>query len=283
MPMQSPPRTRIARVATDILAICLLAAVGPAWTWQQARPSHERDWQEEVRLMAGVAIRGDSVHLENLRDFRYENGVAAPRWMKASFDLADVRRAWFVLSPFHPRIKAMAHPFLSFELADGRFLGVSVEARKQEGQSYSAVRGLLRSYETIVVLATEEDLLGVRAVVRQEPLHLFPLRVGEDEARALLRALLVRARELEARPEFYNTLTNNCTTNLIDPINAMVDEDVPWTVGLMPGYSVEEAYARGWLDTDRSLDAARTAHRVDDRVRKAYGAPDFSRRIREGM
>lgn len=277
-----PPHRYIgAALALTLLPLALLAAyVLPR------RPSHDREWTAEQARLPRVRVVGDTVHVEHLRDFRYrQDGPADQRWADATWDAGAVRRVWFVLSPFNARFRALAHPFLSFEFDDGRFLAASVEARKEVGESYSAVGGLLRRFETIMVLGTEEDLLGLRAIAWGDPLYLFPVRITRAQASELFRLLMARARELEQRPEFYNTLSNNCTTNLIAPINSLAADErrIGRLVGLMPGYSYETAFERGWIDTELSLEEARRAFFVNERVRAAAGRPDFSAAIRAGL
>jgi hypothetical protein len=280
-----PTRIRAGSAAIVTLALTFLAGgASLGLAWQRATPSHDRAWQDGQERIPLVRVIGDSVRIDHLRDSRhFPDGTSETRWTGASYRISDVERIWFALSPFNPRVRALAHPFLSFEMSDGRFLAVSVEARREQGRTYSAVRGLLPSYETIIVFGTEEDLLSLRAVAWNDPLYLFPIRVEPDQARTMFVALLERAREIEAQPEFYHTLTNNCTTNLIRPINRMVDLPIRWRVGIMPGYSFDEAYDRGWIDTDLPRDRARAVHHVNESVRAAQGTPDFSLRIRRDL
>jgi hypothetical protein len=268
-------------VAALLLALPLAIAADLA----PRQPSHDRTWVPEQLRLPRVGIDGDVVRIADVRDFRHRAGAAADQhWFDDQWSAAGVRRIWFALSPFNAKLRALAHPFLSFEFDDGRFLAVSIEARKEPGESYSAVRGLLRRYETIMVIGTEEDLLGQRAVAWGDPLYLFPVRATREQARALFELLMARAQQIEAQPEFYNTVTNNCTTNLIAPINTLTSDDrrIGRRIGLMPGYAYETAYERGWIDTELGLDEARRAFYVNDRVQRAIDAPDFSLAIRSG-
>lgn len=272
---------RVARALLLFGVVVLLALTGWAATAGRQQPSHDRDWAVEQARLPEVRTHGDTVRVANLRDFRHTpDQPPEVRWTRGEYHLERLARVWFVLSPFSPRFKGLAHPFLSFEFEDGRFLAVSVEARKEAGETYSPVRGMLRRFETMVVLGTEPDLLGLRAVAWDDPLFLYPVAVTRDQGRQLLVALLDRAREIEARPEFYNTITNNCTTNLLRPINLMADRKVGHVVGLLPGYSFDAAFRRGWIDTDLPVEEARAAHRLNERVQAAIGDPDFSRTIR---
>ncbi len=272
------------RAAAMIAATIALGAGSLGVAWHRAEPTHDRAWQDGHQRIADLTVVGDSLHIGNLRDSRhFPDGTSETRWTEASYRISDVERIWFALSPFSSRVRALAHPFLSFEMRDGRFVVVSVEARRVEGQRYSAVRGLLPTYETLFVFGTEQDLLRLRAVAWGDPVYLFPIRVEPGQARELFAALVGRAQEIERQPEFYHTLTNNCTTNLIRPINQMVEIPVSWRIGVMPGYSFDEAYRRGWIDTDLPMEAARTAHFVNDRVAAALDDPGFSRAIRAGL
>ncbi|HSJ23386.1 MAG TPA: DUF4105 domain-containing protein [Longimicrobiales bacterium] len=277
------PHSRIRRAAAGAAVACTIVLGGIAADVAPRRPSHDRNWTVEQARMPHVHIEGTTVAIRDVRDFRHHaDGVTDEAWHDDAFDVNDVARVWFVLSPFSPRLRGLAHPFLSFEFNDGRFLAVSVEARKEVGESYSAVRGLMRRYETMVVIGTEADLLGLRAVAWQDPIYLFPVNVTKEQAADLFLRLMERARALHASPEFYHTVLNNCTTNLIDPINeiAAAERRVGRLVGLVPGYSYEAAYRRGWIDTDRPLEETRAAHLANDRIRRFVDEPDFSRLVR---
>lgn len=266
-----------------LLLLLFLACAALALDVLPRRASHDRNWAAEQTRLPVVRIDGDLVRIENLRDFSHKvDGRTEARWTEATYDLASIERVWFALSPFVPRLKGIAHPFLSFEFADGRTLAVSVEARKEAGESYSPLRGLLRRYETMVVLGTEADLLSVRVIAWDDPLYFFPIRITREQGRHILRDLLTRAQEIERTPTWYNTLTNNCTTTIIASINELAPDDrrLGPLVGLLPGYSLEAAWKRGWIDSEQSLDETRVAHHANERIRAAIGHEDFSRAIR---
>src|SRR3984957_297726 len=110
---------------------------------------------------------------------------------------------------------SIAHVFLSFGFADGRHLAVSVETRRRNGQGFSAIAGFFRRYQLIFVVADERDLIGVRTDIRRERVYLYPLRITPEETRRLFGGYMDRATALAERPEFYNTVTNNCTSNIV--------------------------------------------------------------------
>lgn len=270
------------RRALIILAIVIAIAVA-GWTVTagRERPSHARDWVVEQARLPAIRIDGDTVRVTHLRDFRhFADAPSTEHWTDGVYDLSRLERVWFALSPFSPRFKGVAHPFLSFEFSDSQFLAVSVEARKEVGESYSPFSGLFRKYETMIVLGTEQDLLGLRAVAWADPMFVYPVAATREQTRELFLALLTRAQQIEATPEFYNTITNNCTTNILEPVNRMARRKVGPIVGMLPGYSLEAAFDRGWIDTSLSIDEARTAHLMNDRIRASIDEADFSHRIR---
>lgn len=266
-----------------LLLTALVAGAAGVVAWQATeRPSHERAWVPEQAVLPRVTFRGDTVEVAHLRAFRHtSDSTFDARRETQTYDLRTVETVWYVLSPFNPDWRGPAHSFLSFGFADGRYLAVSVEARREAGEAYSTVKGALRQYELIVVLGDERDLVGLRAVTWDDPVYLYPGRATPAQARTILEALLRRAAAVEARPEFYHTLTNNCTTNLLDAVNAAREE--PIAVGprvLVPGYSDALAHELGLLDTDLPLDEARRRFRINERAAAAAGAADFSAAIR---
>lgn len=266
------------------LALALLVAALGVAAWQLSlRPSNARPWAPEQAVLPRVTVEGDTARVGRLRDFVHTSDTTAVRRYRSRvYDLRRVRRVWYVLSPFNPDWRGPAHSFFSFELTGGEFVSVSVEARREAGEAFSTWKGTLRQYELIVVVGTERDLVGLRAVTWDDPVYLYPGRATPAQARALFVALLRRAEELERRPEFYNTLTNNCTTNLLDAVNAVRERPIAYGLPvLFPGYSDRLAYDEGLIDTDLPLDSARAAFRINERAKAAARAPDFSRRIRQ--
>lgn len=246
-------------------------------------PSNDRLWSPDHARLPQISIGEDIVDIQGMRDFRHGPGdVAQVRYTDGSYPLAEVQRVWFVLAPFASRYRGLAHSFLSFEFADGRFVAVSVEARREAREKYSLLGGLFRAFEITYVVGTEEDLLGARAV-RGDTLFLYPSVATPEQAKAIFVDMMERARRTQESPEFYQTLFNNCTTNLRDHINRATPAQLPWGWGiLLPGFSDALALREGLLDTSLDLEQARARFRVDTQVRRvlAEGGEDFGRRIR---
>ena len=93
------------------------------------------------------------------------------------------------------------HTFVSFGFEGGEQLAVSVETRKEVGESYSTWAGFFKRFELIYVFADERDVIGVRTNHRGEHVYLYRLRAQPGAAaRAvpLLPELRRRARALAA-------------------------------------------------------------------------------------
>src|SRR5690606_6223590 len=110
---------------------------------------------------------------------------------------------------------------------------------------------------------------------------LYPIRATPAQARALFESMLARANRVATTPEFYNTLTNTCTSNIVDHIESIAPGRVPWShKTLLPAYSDDLAYDLGLIDTDRPRETYRAAHRINERTQSAANRPDFSVAIR---
>lgn len=274
--MKLPKRIRKRYAA----AALLLPLVGG---WAAVRPSNHRDWTADNAVLPAAELAGDSVRVRNVRNNVYVTPARfTVRHEDRAYDLRELESAWFVVEPFSRDWRGPAHTLVSFGFRDGRYLAVSVEIRKEKGETYSPLKGLLKRFEITYVVADERDVIGLRANYRKDPVYLYPIRAERAQIRAMLTDMLARANELRAKPEFYNTLTNTCTTNLVRHVNRITPERVPFSYKvLLPGYSDRLAYDLGLIDTDLPFEEARARFHINARAEKYAGAPDFSRRIRE--
>ncbi|HEX8392147.1 MAG TPA: DUF4105 domain-containing protein [Longimicrobium sp.] len=264
--------------------LCLVAALALGWAALRlsTNPSHARTWRTEQRVLPRVALTDSVVTVRNVRDFTFRTATDfTPGYRDRRYDLRKIERVWFVLSPFNPDWRGPAHSFLSFSFSDSQYVSVSVEARREADEDYSVWMGALRQYELMYVIGEERDVIGLRAVTWNDPVYLYPVRATPEQARALFVSMMRRAQALERRPDFYNTFTNNCTTNILDPVNEMRTEPIRFGMDvLLPGYSDELAYRHGLIDTELPLEQARERFRINERAQAAAGRPDFSARIR---
>ena len=113
---------------------------------------------------------------------------------------------------------AVAHTFLSFGFSDGRYLSVSVEIRPEVGESYGMLDGFFKQYELIYIWGDERDLVRTRTNYWNEDAYLYRSSLSEDKIQRLFISMLERTNSLYKNPEFYNTLTESCTSSVAIPI-----------------------------------------------------------------
>jgi len=131
-----------------------------------------------------------------------------------------------------------------------------------------------------VVECDERDVVGVRSNFRGEDVQLYRLNASPDAARRLLLEYVSDANELVVQPQFYNSLTTNCTTTAVKMMRAVgASISFDWRL-IVNGYLPDYAYARGALDTRVSLPALKESAHIDARARLADGSPRFSQLIR---
>ena len=251
--------------------------------WSTLGASNDRVWQPDVAMLPSAEIEGEIVTLRNIRSFSYRSETDyTPRWYDKSFDLRQLDT--LDLIAVYWMGDAIAHTILSFGFA-GEQIAISIEARKEQDEAYSAFAGFFRRYELYYVVADESDLIGLRASYRDPPedVYLYRTNAPPERLRHLFLEYVTKIDELNDRPEFYNTATTNCTTNIVMHIQA-IGPQVPlsWKM-LLSGYFPELVYERGSLDQSLPFDALRRQSHINERARAADGADDFSRRIRENL
>lgn len=245
------------------------------------RPSNDRDWPDDLALLARAEIDGNRVTLRNIRNFEWHTDTAGtPRWYDKTFDLDALRTVDFVVVPFLENA-ALAHTMLSFGFSTGEYVTISVEVRAEREEPYSAAAGFFRQYELIYLVADERDVIRLRTEHRLCDVYLYPTTAPPEKVRELFLDMLARVNELAERPEFYDTLTNNCTTNLWQHVNRIAPGRVPYgTQILLPGLSDQLAYDLGLLQSRGSFAATKAQAWVNARAYKHRSDPDFSLKIR---
>jgi hypothetical protein len=190
---------------------------------------------------------------------------------------------WFMVERFGPHDEmtpAIAHTLLSFGFG-GEYVAVSVEIRKERGESYSPWKGLLRQYELMYVVADERDVIGLRTNHRRDTVYLYPVRAPVEAMRRAFVEMLQRANQLAEAPEFYNTLTSTCTTNLVRHVNTIAPARIPPSYKvILPAYSDSLAYDLGLIPNGQPLEQVRAAHRIDALAQELGVRADFSRALR---
>jgi hypothetical protein len=251
--------------------------------WLSIEPSNERDWQPEVAVLPYATRDGDLVMLHEVRNFDYRTEQDyVPRYDDRTFDLRQLDAVDLIAVYWAG--DAIAHIMLSFGFG-GDHVAVSIETRKTKGQAYSSIAGFFKQYELIYVVGDERDLIRVRTNYRrpEEQVYLYRTRARPEDARDLFLEYVDKINQLKERPEFYNTLTTNCTTDVWWLVRHLTGQlPLDWRV-LLSGYFPEYAYDLGSLDTSMPFQELKARSLINAKAHAADQDPEFSERIRAGL
>jgi hypothetical protein len=265
-----------------LLSILIGFAVVVLW-WLTLRPSNHRHWQPDVAQTAWAEIDGDLVTLHNVRNCDYRTEIDyTPRWETRTLRVSQITGLDLAInywgSPY------MAHPIASFQFVGAPPLCFSIETRKEIGERYSPIGGLYRQYELIYVCADERDVIRVRTNYRHgEDIYIYHTLASPAQTRERFLEYLKTLNTLHSSPRWYNAITTNCTTSI--RIQRPPNERTPWDWRiLVNGKGDEMLYERHIIATGGLPFAElKQRSRINEHARAADQAPDFSRRIREGI
>ena len=250
--------------------------------WLLIPPSNDRAWRKDVAVLPHADIKGNLVTIHNIRNFDYRTTEDFDvRYYDKTYDLDKLRSVDFFMSFWAPM--PFCHTMVSFGFEGGDYLCVSIETRPKENQGYSPLAACFKQFELVYVAGDERDLIRLRTNFRDEAVYLYHIQTTRDGMRRFFLRYCQRMNDLWARPEWYCTLTRNCTT------------DIPrrngGTYGLFPeswkiivnGFVDQFLYRSGSLDQKVPLIELRKLGHINTRGQTAGDAPDFSRRIRESI
>jgi hypothetical protein len=280
-----------------LLASTLCFAVVLFW-WLSLAPSNNGQWQADVSRTAYAEVHGSLITFHNVRscDYRSEFDYTC-QWLTRQVDLDRVRGVDLFMdywgSPW------IAHSILSFDLgpdpsgtdaAGVHRIAFSIEARKQVGQRYSSIRGFFRQYTLISVVSDERDVVRLRTNYRHdEDLYLYHTIASPAFARSLLLDYVAFTNQLHNRPQWYNAVTRNCTTEIYT-FQVMKGRPYDWRI-LFNGKADAMLYEQGELATDlpgqspssprMSFAELKRRAYINPAAKAANQDPAFSERIRE--
>ena len=296
LPEQWRAVTAIAYAALTILAFLFLPRRGRTalgalavfgilvFLFLRVPASNDRDWQAEVARLPYATINGDFVTFHNVRnlDYRTESDFD-PLWETRTYNLSKLDSVDIIAVYWAG--KAIAHVMLSFGFEGKDYLAVSIETRKEKGESYSTLAGFFRQYELYYVVADERDVVRVRTTYRQpqEDVYIYRINGSLENLRRVFLDYVKSINELRERPTYYNTLTTNCTTSIL--FHTRMNPEAPpvsWKI-LLSGYVPSYLYDLRRIDTSKPFAELEKLSHVNARAHTAGKDPGFSRRIREGL
>lgn len=252
---RSPGRLMGAAAGLVILAYVILVA--------PRRPSLDREWDEDVKVLAGVDLRGDgAIHLTDVREWRYtRDSVVSKDYFDATYHPDDVVGMWLYEQQLDG-VGLIAHTFLVFEFDPShgprRWLGLSVETRRESHEQYSIVRGMLRGFEVTHIWATEADLVRRRVEYLDYPLRRFRLDIPRSYQARIFSKMARETDALADTPRWYHTALHNCTSSLIRYVNESEPDAIPLHYSYVFTGKIDEYLERlGYLDRRAAEDITR--------------------------
>lgn len=240
-----------------LLSIAMILALGSAGCITGPARA-DRDWYPYLARTADVETTPQSFSVTPVSDWSYQReGPTSETYIDASYDLDQLRNVWFMLEP-QPGSQLAAHTLLLFEFEGDRMLGLTIEARREQDEDYSALRGIFNAFELSYIWASARDLLTRRAVMLDHEVFIYPVAIAHDQKVSLLQRLLERTEALETQPRYYNTITSNCTNELAKAagfhwapayIFTGRSDEYLFRRHIIPGESFEAAHARSDMTT----------------------------------
>ncbi|MDD3175473.1 MAG: DUF4105 domain-containing protein [Candidatus Nanoarchaeia archaeon] len=259
----------------------LLVILMPIIIYISIQPSNDRNWNSDQQVLSYAEIDGDLIHVNNIRNFTYKNTTNYQiNYYNKTFNLSQLNNLHYIVEPFSDW-EGSAHTFFSFEFENQNYLAISIEIRKEVGESFAATKGLFKQYELMYVLGDENDLIKLRTNYRKDNVYMYKINTTKEKMQELFLDMIQRTNELKENPEFYNTLTSTCTTNLVKHINKITPKKVPFSFKILaPGYSDKLAYDLGLIQNKGTFEETKQYYKIDERAEECGDCENFSEVIR---
>lgn len=268
------------RRATWLGLAAIVVAVG-AW-FGSLQPRQDRDWAPDVARGVTSRVEGSQVTLTNVRDFRWiTRDKADERWIGATVNLDQLETVDLVMTTWgSPHI---AHTMLSFGFADGQYVVLSAEIRREADEAFSELGGFFKQFELVLIAATEDDIVRLRTHARADQVSLYRLEMTPEQRRQLFLSYLELGNDLDRQPRWYQTITTNCTT-VIWRLARLVAPGIPldWRV-LLSGHVPDYLYDIGVISNDRPLEEIKRTAPITAKAQALPDGADFSQGIRAGL
>ncbi len=270
---------------TIVIIVVLVLVLALVIFMLVTNPSLSRNWSPDQFLMPEVDFSEDGkVTIKNIRNINYRTTRDYDLgYYDKEIGVDDVQTAWLAIAPFAGF--GAAHTLISFGFSDGTYMAISIEIRRKKGKRFDPVKGFFRQFEIMYVLANERDVIGVRTNIVKYDVRLYPIHADLKIIRAVFCDILKRADRLGEEPEFYNTIWNNCTTNIVRHVRRFSNKPIPpWSPRyLFPDFFDRIAYRLSILDTDLGYKASRKHFNITKQAQTAGPDDDFSAVIRQKL
>jgi hypothetical protein len=262
-----------------ILAVVILATIGYLILSALTTPSNTRPWAKDMAILASAKIENNLITIKNIRDAKYRTVEDYDLdYYTETFDLSKITAAYLFTDPFGT---LSAHTMMGFEFSDGKKVILSVEVRREIGEWFSGIKGMLRQYEIIYVWSVETDVVKLRTNIRKDNVYMYKMDMAKKNIAKLFTEAIIRTNELYKTPEFYNTLFNNCTTNLINQLQKVYDKKIilDWKY-LAPAYAEQLGIDYDLITNGKTIEEVRQSSNISPAALKCNDCQNYSESIR---
>ncbi len=217
--------------------------------------SNDRQWEigqqqlQRVSIDAGRTSESKTVTIKDLRDYDWLSDTSQQNYRDEVFALSDIKSIEVGVSHFSAH-ESIAHVFIIFAIKGKESIGLSVEARRSQGEDYTILGGLTFAYDLAYFITSKRDLLSIREK-RGERVYLFPTTATPLVAQQLFQQLAERVNQLADTPEFYHILFKNCATQVVSEVEKITELSFPfYEKTFAPGFSGKVLFDMGLIETN---------------------------------
>lgn len=245
-------------------------------------PLLERNWTEDQIIMPKISYLGSVVSIKDVRNLKYTTTDEYEiSHYDENYDINKLENLYYIVEPFSS-FNWPAHTMLSFGFENWKYVTISAEIRKEKWESFWPIKWIQNSYELIYVVWDENDLVKLRANYRKDNVYMYPIKTDKDKIQKLFLSMLKRTEKLTKEPEFYNTITNNCTTNILNHVNEIRNDKISWSFeALLPANSDKVIYELWLIDTSLSFEEARKYYKINELSEEHWDNSNYSQLIRK--
>lgn len=247
--------------------------------WLQKAPSNDRPWRADWAKESHVTLHRGGFTFHNVRNFEYDdNDIIAENWESRTFNVTNLRGVDYFHDAFGGDL--LAHPILSFDFGPEGRIALSIETRREVGESFSEIGGFFKMFELQYIWGDERDLIRVRTNIRNEPVHLYRTSLPREKVILMLLDSIRTTNMLKKYPRFYNVITANCTTSLL--AQTMELRHAPFDIRMLANGRLDELIFEkgGFVTPDIPFTELRQRTLINEAAKLAHDDPEFSQRIR---
>ncbi len=195
------------------------------------------DYQKPATMLSQTA---DQIVIKDVRwgiqqDPATSTVKAKHEWETVTIKPDLVSKGYFVLKPFAPKFIA-AHSLFVFTFKPGgmvsktgkesKAIALTIEAYKKVGQTYGLIKTMKKVFDIVWNLTTWDNYMTLTTKFNTGDTELFvyPMTLNREQTKALLMETLKQAC-VNRQGEYYHTIHNNCTNNLVILANRVLPKE----------------------------------------------------------